>query len=550
MRMLACFILMLATFSAQAVVWQSTRTWGNEIEIEYQKWVRDEFPSDIFWRADNPYFNQAGHPFKAIKENPYRGIRVDCADAFCLMRLIFAHAKGLPFAWTAGERTEDGSLLFYSSETDYYDGIQDDVKRLRAYMNVIVAKCSTLTIGLNTYLVNPKKIASGDVYRFNYMSDSALSINEPESRHAHIVKNVSPFGNIHFVWASLPGYPRPFAEKHGAPEKAPITYIRNKPQLAGLGFRRFYQPQDFAMGAKERQTNQDLRGRDDAAQIGLLNDVFTALEPRVKEGAESLTMDVVMQNMKEAGLTVNPNDQLALDEQKKILPFARRKVLQSLAAVEFAGRINEILRVGPVEAVPDRLARMLRNVCSYAKDRAQNVSEGLEARETKLKSNGRASCMSHDMVDAYSTPGRDSQMRAVFEEVYRQWWGDDRNPGLSQAQKMTLDPLVRSTINYIFPHNKQLDLNAPNGPINEELYKFCPINYLTPEYTAVIYKKKPVPDKYKDTRRMDLRQLWIRLVNKRLSPDPHDPVEQRWGEIEKLYSRTKAFNCDAPARAE
>ncbi len=539
MKFFVTILILISSNLAQAQVWIDTNTWSNDTEIDFQSWVRDEFPSDIFWRADNPYFGKEGHPFRTIKDNPYRGLQVDCADAVCAMRIIYSHARSLPFRMI-------GNSGAISNRSESF-GRPGEVQTLRAFLLQIIQDCSTISLEKNTFLVATNKVASGDVYRFNYSADV---LSAPEGRHVHIVKNVTSNGNIHFVWASLPGYPRPFAQKIGAPELAPMTALGGKLQLGGLGFRRFYQPQDFALSAKDMKAAQETRGRDDVGQAELLAASIASVAQRIEEEAVAKTNKVAMEIATKQGLSGDAAQKAANVRAKDLLPLARRKIAENLVSVEFATGMNRALRTGPEETLPEKVSRMLSNACNYAKDRAQNVVEGLAVRERLLMSDGRARCMSSEDDNYFSTPGRDKQMRRVFEEVYRVWWGDERAPGLSDAQKAAVPAVTRASINLIYPHKRDLDINAADPAMNAALYATCQIDYLTPEHTAVIYKNKKIPEIYQARRSMDLRQLWIRVVNQRLSFDPHDPIEQRWGELRDLYDRSKGYNCVEQKKTE
>lgn len=514
--------------------WENKAKWTDETEADYQEWMRSKYPRDLYSRKDNPFKGVEGHPFKDIDENPYSDLYIDCSDHYCIARAIYAHGRNLPFTF------RNGSTLTNSSP---HCG-KNNVERFRKFIFSLMGICDTYAIDINTFMVDPTKIAPGDVYRFNYLVD----LNKPEGRHAHVVKDVLKNGNIHYYWSSLPAFPRLLSAKIGAPELAPMTYVNGKLNILSMGFRRFYQPEDYNLPMAQMVAAQERRGRDDRKQRDMLNNILEESAPELKDLATKLTFEGASYVAKAQGYQPNtPAFQNVVKERSTPIyyNYNYRKAAEDRVSRPFYHAIADALRTGPRETVAELVERIFANTCSAARDRIQNVYEGLLIRQTLLRPNKKAKCMSQKETDAYDTPGRDKQMTAVFMELYELWISGGRYQ-LSPEQKLVVPSRVKQLLDNIFPRTIDEDRNRPVPAMSEALYKACPIDFFTTDHAKAIYKTDSIeslPPEYRKTMSMDLRQLWVNIINRRLSPDPHDPVEQRWG-IKDILPRERGYNCD------
>lgn len=155
------------------------------------------------------------------------------------------------------------------------------------------------------------------------------------------------------------------------------------------------------------------------------------------------------------------------------------------------------------EPLEEKTMRLMHSLCSFAKERVNYVNDGL-AYVTKLKSEGKRSCMNAKEYDYYSTPSRDKRLYRFFVEVSKIAYSG----GEMSEDEVNAQILARTIFHP----------DLPDGLL-KELDDFCGL---------AIYPGE-------DSRHINLRQLWEALEVRKVSSDPHAPFDNRWGLTETKF---------------
>jgi hypothetical protein len=155
---------------------------------------------------------------------------------------------------------------------------------------------------------------------------------------------------------------------------------------------------------------------------------------------------------------------------------------------------------------PDKvIKRHLNNICKESTARIEYVNQGIR-RLNEL--NGR--CMDYRDYDTFSTPSRDTTLRATFSIFKEEYLEMADNGELREVSNLN-----RSLANAIL-----FSENLPN--VEEDLMDFCPINY-------------------RGQIRIHLHEMYRRINEGLLSFHPNDGIELRWGERSGPRTSCRAF---------
>jgi len=170
------------------------------------------------------------------------------------------------------------------------------------------------------------------------------------------------------------------------------------------------------------------------------------------------------------------------------LPYAkwRRIVQQKLATRE--------------ESYDQQLQRLFTDACQNAQERVTAVNEGLEYIA------GLSRCLDSKEYGDFSTPNRDQRLRDSFVDLFEAIQ-DAKDVGAQLSPE--LGPLISA-------------LSSPGGLENTPYSETCRIEIRPGEY-------------------MSFSELANRSLSNRLSNNPHDPSEYRWGE--KKGRSVRARRC-------
>ncbi|MBV2167654.1 MAG: hypothetical protein KUL82_03000 [Bdellovibrio sp.] len=181
LRNLLFSISLILSASAQAAVWTEVNDWSATYENRFAEWVRSEWRVDFFSRKYLPNG----------QNNPYYGLRVDCADTVYSMRIIFAYENRLPFV--AQDPTASGKTI--SNKMSRWDK-ENEITRVRNFLWFIYETMSTRSLPNDTYPI----AISRDTIR-----SGALMATTKKNHHSWTVKEILPIGVPHLVFNSVVG---------------------------------------------------------------------------------------------------------------------------------------------------------------------------------------------------------------------------------------------------------------------------------------------------------------------------------------------------------
>lgn len=237
--------------SVDAAVWDSTRDWDFEDEIEFSQWIKSAVSSDIFSKKDSPYF----------------GIKTDCADSALALRIIFAAQNGIPFF--IGKNSSSNR---YSSNTNRYDLLSPN-ERLIKFIDDISLNFASENLAYDlSYSIAPEQISPGDLYIYE----------DQGFRHTYIIKDKQDNGNFILWYSTVPRKIRPLLVRIGMPAKA----FNGSP----YGFRRFRLPQHF-MIQEERIPQWNLNSGEQYSLLENLGQTGMMKEIRRRISLRSETFD-------------------------------------------------------------------------------------------------------------------------------------------------------------------------------------------------------------------------------------------------------------------
>jgi hypothetical protein len=161
------------------------------------------------------------------------------------------------------------------------------------------------------------------------------------------------------------------------------------------------------------------------------------------------------------------------------------------------------------ETPVERIVRALDQTCIDAVDRIEFVNDALE----QLDKMGRRQCMNQREYHNFSTPSRDRRLRGSFDELEEAY-----HRALENGANLGIDMQARL--------QRILEFSDLSEAYSYREGDYCPIEYRE----GVI---------------IELRELRRRMLLDRLSHNPHDPVEYRWGEKsgQSRGQSQRARNC-------
>lgn len=170
------FILTILFFAVQASasVWDASpgAVWNDQWEQKYSNWIAAE--------VGPTFFKDLGNPFK--------NVRLDCADAHYALRAYFARMNGLPFAVNKGSLT---------NKTTRFDHISNANNRLAAFMEFLAASYGTESLShVDTFPVNIYDIKPGDLFMYK------VYLSGEYTRHTYIIKNINIDGTFDVMYST------------------------------------------------------------------------------------------------------------------------------------------------------------------------------------------------------------------------------------------------------------------------------------------------------------------------------------------------------------
>ena len=167
---------------SRAQVWAEKNTWSPAWEKSYESWVQSEWTVDIFSRKILPNGEQ----------NPFFGLRTDCADTVYSMRIIFAFKNSLPFA--AVDPTGGGTLI--TNRMTRWNSISSEAQRTREFLLFVYDTFSTRSLPADTY---PVAISRETVRAGGLMMTTA------KNHHSWTIQSLLSIGVPHLIFNSTVG---------------------------------------------------------------------------------------------------------------------------------------------------------------------------------------------------------------------------------------------------------------------------------------------------------------------------------------------------------
>ncbi|MGZ3773185.1 MAG: hypothetical protein ACXVCY_06410 [Pseudobdellovibrionaceae bacterium] len=180
-RISLLFAIVMVSISVQAAVWTDVNQWSPEWENRFSEWVRTE------WRAD--FFSRKS--LSNGQNNPYYGLRTDCADTVYSMRIIFSYENHLPFI--IQDPTASGNTL--SNKMSRWDSLSS-VNRVRNFLLFMYETVSTHSLPNDTY---PVAISRETIH------SGGLMMTTKKNHHSWTLKEMLPIGVPHLIFNSVAG---------------------------------------------------------------------------------------------------------------------------------------------------------------------------------------------------------------------------------------------------------------------------------------------------------------------------------------------------------
>ncbi|MBL7542666.1 MAG: hypothetical protein JNL11_02570 [Bdellovibrionaceae bacterium] len=207
-----------ATSWSQAWPHDANKTWNDEIEHQYSKWIENN--------VDDNFLRRPGRV--------YSGMSVDCADFVYLLRMVFAMDNGLEFA--INDPSRPGQII--SSRSRRW---QMHPQKVRAFFQYVFDVTNTQTLPNDTVLVPLSKTG---------LRPGVILLGDKKRGHSMVIKNFKPSGIPILFYGNLPA--REFVyTAYNFPD--PLSYFPLGPisQARGGGFRWFKWPQDLSRSLSE-----------------------------------------------------------------------------------------------------------------------------------------------------------------------------------------------------------------------------------------------------------------------------------------------------------
>lgn len=206
---LLIFAILGAFSNAQAAVWTPTRAWTPQEEARYSNWVKRHWTKDFFARqqiANEGFAEKKQRPLGGLFDflgggqdndndlinNPFFGLRVDCADAVYSMRYVYSFLRRLPFA------IQDPSApnRVISIRATRYDGYPNEADRARQFLVYLFDIVSTDSVANDTFPVALSRQS---------IRPGSLILTTKKNHHSWTVKDVLDVGVPWLVFNSTVG---------------------------------------------------------------------------------------------------------------------------------------------------------------------------------------------------------------------------------------------------------------------------------------------------------------------------------------------------------
>lgn len=217
MKHIVYFFFLSISLGASAQVWfhDENKSWNENVEIQYSRWVAVQVGTDFLTR-DGEFYSH---------------MEIDCADFQYLLRLVFARNNNLEFA--INDPQNPGQII--SSRSQRWQNVKDLNLRAKQFYSYVADVTSTQTLPNDTVLIALTK---------EELRPGVILLGDKARGHSMVIKSFRPSGIPVLLYGSLPAkefiYP-----SYNFPD--PLSYfpMGSLGIAKGGGLRRFKWPQDL-----------------------------------------------------------------------------------------------------------------------------------------------------------------------------------------------------------------------------------------------------------------------------------------------------------------
>lgn len=184
-------VLALSASTAGASVWTTQRPWTNQDELRFGEFIRT-LPMNFLDKGTGAFSN----------------IPTDCADAAYTLRIVFAYQNGLPFEASLSESK-------VTNETDRFDGVTDELQRVRKFINYVRNGTNTQTLIKDSYPLAIRRgvIRSGTMF-LHPQGNEKVPLTY-RAGHVYYIQAVGDNGIIRYVSSTVPAAVRSLNVRNG-----------------------------------------------------------------------------------------------------------------------------------------------------------------------------------------------------------------------------------------------------------------------------------------------------------------------------------------------
>ncbi len=489
-------LIALGSGIANAAVWPSIKQWNEAEEKKYSEWVENKWEKDIFTDEDSKY----------------HGIPTDCADAAYTMRMIYSYEQGLPFQIyskriekvVSNEMTKwdinpdsylEGSIVnlkdkYKAEARSKWHEYNHEEKKFWLFVRFVNSITSTWSLPNDTIMspISREGVVAGNVLlkrRF----------------HTYTVKGLDKYGNIKVLSSTLPAKVRTLSKGITTPT---FRYLNEE------GLLTFRWPNEINK-AHSRIARQS-------------NDQNTLWKAAVEK--------VLVDTPDSEKLETSRSSSAVNAEYAKLLKFGKGDI-EGLSTEK--------------EPLDDELERSYNDLCTYVKQRVAVVKAAVEIRKSTN------ACFSQADYDTHSTPGREKAIKVKLESVlniYRDakkdQWNDIDDDLRINAESVLLASVSerrkgyergfnleywesRVKTNSWFSHYRNFYGNLFDKLINRTKLEDGIFVFNAP-------KKYSCTIEFGDGQSTELREFINDLYRGKVSSNPNDSLEARWGLSEERSS--------------
>jgi hypothetical protein len=210
------------TPQADAEVWTTVNTWDAQWEKNYTEWVEKTWSADFFSRASLPNG----------QNNPYYGVRADCADTVYSMRLIYSFENKLPFAFQ--DPTSTGALI--SNSMNRWNRYSDELKRFRSFLAYVMGIVSTTSLPNDTFPVPVSR---------DWIHSGGLIRTTKVNHHSWTIREIQAIGVPHLIFNSTVGRQSGFSLQERVSWPNPKWVFEGDFSAASNAGFRYWRPLEF-----------------------------------------------------------------------------------------------------------------------------------------------------------------------------------------------------------------------------------------------------------------------------------------------------------------